>query len=247
MLGGVYEAQGRGPEAAQVYAGLQTAPAGDAIAHLMLASYQTRLYAQDNDARHLDDAVRELQESLEAAGTEPVTEALLHDALGQVYYMQKKYVAAQGEFQAALVALPADADAQAWLGDIALLDGDPAAAIAAYSRAEALLPAYSLQISADNARTLAVSLAMRRGLALTRQAKTEEAATAFEQASAAGKALLADAPQWAQAHFALAAIYLAQGDQAGADDEFATSFQCDQSLVSLRGQVEANLAALLGR
>ena len=77
--------------------------------------------------------------------------------MGQLYYAQEKLIAARSEFTAALAAMPANADAQAALGDLDLRAGDTAAALAAYDRAAGLLPAYALQ-SADSAAMLAVTL-----------------------------------------------------------------------------------------
>ena len=70
---------------------------------------------------------------------------------GELYYVEVKLVAAKSEFAAALAAMPANADVQAALGDLALREGDAAAALAAYDLAVGLLPDYALQ-SAGAAR-----------------------------------------------------------------------------------------------
>ena len=104
-----------------------------------------------------DEAVREFQVSQEASAGLPALASLAHLGLGQLYYAQGKLVAAKSEFAAALAAMPANADVQAALGDLALREGDAAAALAAYDLAVGLLPDYALQ-SADSAATLAVTL-----------------------------------------------------------------------------------------
>jgi tetratricopeptide (TPR) repeat protein len=251
-LGGLLEAQGRNDEAGQIYAALQAAPTTEALAHLFAGGYLTRLYYVNQDSARLEQAARELQASLDATSSAPLLASLAHTALGQVYYLQKKDLLSAGEFRAALAAAPANAEAQAWLGDLALRGGlqggaDPAAALAAYDQAVALLPAYAGQIAADNARTLAANLPVRRGLGLTRQGKTTEAAAAFDEAIQAGQALAKALPGWPTAHFTLAIAYLAHGDQAQATAEFAAAAQCDQALASAGRQVTANLAELRGQ
>ena len=84
---------------------------------------------------------------------------------------------------------------------------------------------------------------------MEREGKTEEAAAAFDDAIAQGKALLNQTPEWPAAHFTLANVYLAHGDATQADAkfaaaEFAAAIQCDRSLETQRKLVEANVALL---
>ena len=185
----LYEAQGRNAEAASLYDGLRGAPPTDALAHLLVGSYLARQQADKNDPAQADAAEREFQVSQESAGGPPAIASLAHLGLGQLYTAQGKLVAAQNEFAAALRALPANADAQASLGDLSLRSGDAAAALAAYDRSAGLLPAYTLR-AADNAHLLAVMLPARRGLALARLTREQESKAAFDNAIRQGQSLL---------------------------------------------------------
>ncbi|MBI4785598.1 MAG: tetratricopeptide repeat protein [Chloroflexi bacterium] len=238
VLAGLYLGQGRKDDAAKLFAELRAAPPSDTLAHLLAGSY---LFGAGN----LADAEREFQAVLETPNLPALSASLAHDNLAQVYFEQDKLIAAESEFKLALAAAGSNADAQTWLGHLALRRNDAAAALAAYDRAVTLLPAYAQQISADGAATLAVNLQAARGLALARQNKTAEAAAAFDQAIASAQKLISQAPQSPLAHFSLASAYLARGDKAKADPEFAAAAQCDQSLAAARARLEANLAKLL--
>lgn len=236
-LAAVHEARGRDDEAAGIYAEMQAATVGDAVAHLLAGDYLLR-------TSRLDEATREFQLVLEAPNSGPVLTSLAHSGLGQLYAARDQVIPAMSQFRLAARAFPANADAQAWLGDLALRTGNAGSALAAYDRATALLPEHAQQISADNAAVLAVSLHARRGLALTRQGKTADAAATFDQAVALAQAMVSQTPQWPWAHFALALARAARGDTAQAAAEFDAAAQCDQSLVAERARLEAHLAKL---
>ena len=131
-----------------------------------------------------------------------------------------------------------------WLGDISLIGNDAANALAMYDRALVALPDYGQQMSADNASVLAISLQIRRSLALRRQGRSDEADQALNQALAQAQAILDLGPQWPLAHFALGLVYTARGEQTKAGAEFVQATQCDQSLVAARICAEADLARL---
>ncbi|MCZ7574997.1 MAG: tetratricopeptide repeat protein [Ardenticatenaceae bacterium] len=236
-LATVAEARGQSAAAAQAYAGLQAAPASDAVAHLLAGDFLLR-------TGQLDAAAGEFQRVLDAAGPEPVHVSLAHSGLGQVYAGQGRTIPAASEFRLALSAFPTNAEAQAWLGDLALRGGEGGGALAAYDRAITLLPEHAQQVSADDAAGLAVSLQARRGLTLSRQGNHDGAATAFDQAVALAQAMVSQTPQWPRAHFALAQAYAARGDSAQAAAEFAAAAQCDRSLVAEQARAEANLEKL---
>jgi hypothetical protein len=56
--------------------------------------------------------------------------------------------------------------------------------------------------------------------------------------------LIKQLPQWALAHFALGLVDEARGEAAQVKVEFATAFQCDQSLPAARTRAETDLAKL---
>ena len=65
-----------------------------------------------------------------------------------------------------MAAFPANVDAQAGLGDLALRTGDAAQALAAYDTALPLIPQYVGGLPAENAALTGVLLQVRRSLAL---------------------------------------------------------------------------------
>ena len=135
-LAAFYEAQGRSGDAEALYAELDQAPAEDFFAHLAVADYKFR-------SGRLDEAARSYQQILEAGSAPPgLTTSLIHFALGQIDYLQDRLFAAGGEFDQALAAFPANVDAQAGLGDLALRNGDAAQALAAYDAALPDIPQY---------------------------------------------------------------------------------------------------------
>ena len=90
----------------------------------------------------LDEAAQTYQQILEAGSAPPgLMTSLVHSALGQIDYLQERLFAAGGEFEQALAAFPANVDAQAGLGDLALRAGEAADALAAYDAAIPFVPA----------------------------------------------------------------------------------------------------------
>ncbi len=236
-LASAYEAKGRSDEAAAIYRELGAAPAEDALAHLFAGDYLLR---QDDP----DGAEAQLQLVLGVPNMPPLVLSLTHGLLGKVEYARGRLVAATSEFQAALKALPVNAEAQQALGDIALRGGDAEGALAAYEAAIALLPDYGRQVAGDEASLSAVNLEIRRGLALARRGATAESSAALDKAVAVAQDLANRMPLWPRAHFVLALAYHAQGNSAGAEAEMAAATQCDQSLGAAWARAQADLAKL---
>ena len=97
----------------------------------------------------LDAAAQQFQILLEAGDASSPLLSLAYTALGKIYYAQERLLPAAAEYESALDAFPANAEAQALLGDIALRNGDAAAALQAYDAAFDLLPAYSRYFPPD--------------------------------------------------------------------------------------------------
>jgi superkiller protein 3 len=236
-LAGVHEAQGRTKEATAIYAELLASPVTDAIAHLLGGDYLLR-------TGKLDEAAGEFQIVLGTENLPPILAAAAHNALGKVYTAQERLIPAGSEFNLALQAFSAHAEAQAMLGDTSLRGGDAVGALAAYDAAAALLPEYGRQMSADEAALLAVGLEIHRGFALGRQGKQADSAAALDKALSLAQGLAQKTPQWPGARFALALTYSARGEMAQSESEFAAAFQCDKSLIAARARAEADLAKL---
>ena len=159
-LAAFYEAQGRVADAEALYTELGQAPEDDVFAHLAVADYLFR-------SGRLDDAAQTYQQILEAGSAPPgLVTSLVHFALGQIEYLQERLFAAGGEFDQALAAFPANVDAQAGLGDLALRAGEAADALAAYDAALPLVPQYMGGLPAENVALTNVLLQVRRSLAL---------------------------------------------------------------------------------
>lgn len=236
-----YEAQGRSADAAALYAEMADAPAEDVFAHLAVADY---LFRSDR----LDEAAQSYQQILEAGSAPPgLVTSLIHYALGQIDYSQERLFAAGGEFEQALAAFPANVDAQASLGDLALRAGDPAQALAAYDAALAGAPQYLAGLPAENASLTGVLLHVRRSLALAQQGDDAASAAALDQALALAEAAVALTPRSPLAQFALATAHQARGETAEAEAAFARAGECDQSLIAARGRLEQGLASLQSR
>ncbi len=233
-----YEAQGRSADAEALYAELDQAPAEDIFAHLAVADYLVR-------SGRLDEAAQSYQQILEASSAPPgLVTSLIHYALGQIDYTQERLFAAGGEFEQALAAFPANVDAQAGLGDLALRAGDAAQALAAYDAALAGVPQYLAGLPAENASLTGVFLQVRRSLALAEQGDAAAAAAALEDALALAEAAVALTPRSPLAQFALATAHLARGESVEAEAAFARAGECDQSLVAARSRLEQGLASL---
>jgi tetratricopeptide (TPR) repeat protein len=173
-----------------------------------------------------------------------VVTSLIHGGLGQIAYQQERLFAAGGEFEQALAEYPANADARAGLGDLALRAGDPAQALAAYDAALADVPAYLAGLPAENAALTRVGLQVRRSLALAQQGDTTAAAEALDQALALAEAAVTLTPRSPLAQFAVATAHLARGESAAAEEAFARAGECDQSLLAARSRLEQGLASL---
>ena len=175
-LAAFYEAQGRSADAEALYAELDQAPAEDVFAHLAVADYLFR-------SGRLDEAAQAYQQILEAGSAPPgLVTSLIHFALGQIDYLQERLFAAGGEFEQAVAAFPANVDAQAGLGDLALRNGDAAQALAAYDAALPDIPQYMGGLPAENVSLVGVLLQVRRSLALAQQGDEAASAAALDQA-----------------------------------------------------------------
>jgi pentatricopeptide repeat protein len=237
-LAAYYEAQGRSADAEALYAELDQAPAEDVFAHLAVADYLVR-------SGRLDEAAQAYQEILEAGSAPPgLVTSLIHSALGQIDYNQERLFAAGGEFEQALAAFPANADAQAGLGDLALRAGAASQALAAYDAALLDLSQYLGGLPAENASLTGVFLQVRRSLALAQQGDEAASAAALDQALALAEAAVALTPRSPLAQFALATAHLARGESAEAEAAFARAGECDQSLVAARSRLERGLASI---
>jgi tetratricopeptide (TPR) repeat protein len=237
-LAAYYEAQGRTADAEALYAELDQAPAEDVFAHLAVADYLVR-------SGRLDEAAQDYQQILEAGSAPPgLVTSLVHYALGQIDYNQERLFAAGGEFEQALAAFPANVDAQAGLGDLALRQGDAAQALAAYDAALAGLPQYLAGLPAENASLTGVLLHVRRSWALAQQGDEAASAESLDQALALAETAVALTPRSPLAQFALATAHWARGETADAEAAFARAGQCDQGLIAARDRLEQGLASL---
>ncbi len=237
-LAGLYEAQGRDEDAEAIYTELAALPAEEWLAQLTVADH---LFRQDR----WDDAQRAYQKLLEA-GSAPAgyVTSLIHTALGQIDYAQERLFAARGEFEQALAAYDANADATAGLGDLALRAGDAAAALALYDAGLSQIPRYLAGMPAENAAGAAVLLHVRRSLALARQESTDAAAAALDAALAEAQAAVALTPRSPVAQYALAAAHLARGETVEAEAAFARAGECDRTMLAARARLETGLAKL---
>ncbi|MBK7202093.1 tetratricopeptide repeat protein [Candidatus Amarolinea dominans] len=233
VLASYYEAQGRQQSAADLYAGLQAAPATDAYAHLVAGDYAWRTGLTET-------AVSELQAVVAISNATPLFQSLAHAGLAQIAAANGRPAAAIDALSASLTAWPGNADAQARRGDLALTAGDAAAAATAYQQALALLADYRQQLGSDSAALLEVTILARLGLA-TRQ--PDAAASWFAQAQAAALALVEPAPQWPRGQLVLGYAALAAGDVAQAERAFTASRGCDASLQAAIARLSTELNA----
>lgn len=237
LLGGLFEAQGRSDDAAKLYGELRAQPASNVLARLYAAEFLLR-------TNKLDDAARDLQALLATPNLSPLVMSWTRNDLGDALYAQDKLADAEREYKLALIALPANVSAQARLGDLALRRGEATNALAEYERGLTLLPEWTKLLGAEVSAFAETSLHVRRALALTRLNRRADATAAFDAAQAAAQKLSSATPQWSRARFNLAFVFLARGDKAKADAEFAAAITCDQSLGAGRSKVEAELGKL---
>lgn len=237
-LPALYEAQGRTADAESLYAELAAAPSEDWLAHLTLAEHFVR-------NEQWDEATQTYQQLIEA-GHVPTgyVMSLIHTALGHIDYAQERLFAAGGEFEEALAAYDANADARAGLGDLELRAGNAAQALAHYEAALPHIAQYLAGLPTENARMLEVSLHIRRSYALARTGDQAAAAAALDQALQTAEAAIALTPRSPTALFALAMAHLARGETEQADIAFARATECDQSLAPARTRLERSLAKL---
>ncbi len=235
---GLLEALGRSEEALAIYQALADAPAADMFAHNAAGN---RFFWQGQ----YDEAARQFERILAQDAPPDFAAFLAHNGLGRVNLAQGKFLPARSEFEQALAAFPAGgADPQMALGDVALREGDVAAALAAYDRVTDLLPAYQAIYAVDEATLLEVGLQVRRALALDRSGDAEAAQAARKQALSLAQGVVDKVPRSPLGHLALGLAYRAAGETDLADAAFATAAQCDQTLKGISTVLEDYLRAL---
>lgn len=143
------------------------------------------------------DAVAEFQAAINAAPREPN----LHFGLGYLHWKLKQYDAAETDFKNELAIDPENAQALAYLGDVAFKKDDRDAALPLLQKA--------LQTRHD-LRLAYVDF----GAILVEQGKNQEAVVALKRAIALD-------PAQPDAHYRLGRAYQALGDRAAAQKEFA--------------------------
>lgn len=242
-LASLYAAQGREAEAAAIFTTLAAAPAADLFAHSAAGDY----FFLRGD---LAAAATEYQKVFDQPALTPLAAFIGHSGLGKVLLAQAKLLPARSEYEQALAAFPAaGADPQMMLGDIALREGDAAAALAAYDQAAALLPAYQALYAVDEVTLLAVGLQVRRALASDRLGDAAAAQAARAQALARAQEVVDRVPRSPLGHLALGLAHQSQaaagaGSLDLAERSFGIAAQCDQSLAAARQLFDAYLAAL---
>ena len=238
LQAGIYWAQNRVAEAEAIFNRLQAAPPSDWAAHLAVGDY---LYQMGE----LDAAAQQFQMLLEAGDAASPLLSLAYTALGKIYYAQERLLPASAEYESALAAFPANAEAQALLGDIALRNGDAATALQAYDAAFDLLPVYGRYFPPDTPAMLEVSLFIRRGLALDRLGQADEAAAERDQALAAAQEFAARFPNSPAGNIALAVAYTALGETEQTSRAYAAALECDRSVELTFARFQAELAKLI--
>jgi tetratricopeptide (TPR) repeat protein len=144
------------------------------------------------------EAIAELQAAIKASPREPN----VHFGLGYLYWKSHQYDDAKREFQAELEIDPKNAQAMAYLGDIAMKAGDNEAALASLRK--------SIQLKRD-IRMAAIDL----GVILAQQKQYAEAVTSLRHAVALD-------PEEPDAHYRLAHVYQEMGKTEESQKEFAT-------------------------
>jgi Flp pilus assembly protein TadD len=143
------------------------------------------------------EAITEVQTALKISPQEPN----LHFVLGHLYWEAERYDDAVPAFQAELAIVPNNAVAIAYLGDIAMKQGDNQKALTLLRKAVALQ---------DNVRLAFMDI----GSILVDQEQYKDALAAFRQAVKLD-------PMETDAHFRLGHVYQVLGNNAAAEKEFA--------------------------
>ena len=143
------------------------------------------------------EAIAEFQEAIKAAPQEPN----VHFGLGYLHWKLKQYDEAEIDFKAELSVDPGNAQALAYLGDVAMKKNDPETALTFLNKAIA---------SRKDIRIAYLDL----GAILSQQGHHPEAIVALQRAVELD-------PEQPDAHFRLGRVYQASGDEAAAQKEFA--------------------------
>jgi tetratricopeptide (TPR) repeat protein len=116
--------------------------------------------------------------------------------------------------------------------------------LALYEEALQHVSRYLSGLPAENQALAAVSLHVRRSLALQRLGKTQEADGALNEAKGDAEAAVAATPRSPLAQFALGFAHLAAGESQLAEGAFARAGECDATLVAARERLETVLVRL---
>jgi len=125
----------------------------------------------------------------------------VHFGLGYLYWKLKQYDSAESEFRTELSVDAANAQALAYLGDIAMKKNDPDSAV----------PLLQKAVQARNDIRIAH---LDLGAILAQQGHNQEAIASLKRAVELD-------PEQPDAHFRLGRVYQAMGNQAAAQKEFA--------------------------
>lgn len=237
---GFLAAQGRTAEAERTYAQLQDAGAEDVLAHFYSANWLAQ-------AGEPEKALAQYELALSPTANLTFT-SLIHLYRAQLHVQQADLAAAEDDLNGALDLLPSNAEAYLWLGDLALLRGQPSDALTHYDTALNELPAYTPITGVDAAESLRVYLLVRRGLALQRLKRPADAEQALDAALVQAQLLhkLGKGGRWPLANFAVGVVNTLLGNTAEAEQAFAAAVECDQSLAIAREVAEKHLAKLQG-
>ena len=233
------EIAGNFTQAEQAYQALLVDFPQDALTLLLNGEFTQR-------SGDLDSAAGYYQQVLESPELAPYVRALAHFDLGQVYMLQDRLTPAENEFSAALVDAPWHSDALVALGDLALRQGDTAAATQLYDRAALALPEYAWQFAGDGAVLSEIGIILRRGIALA-QSNPEASQAAYDQALSKAQQLVQDYPGWPQAHVILGLAYALRNEQELANTEYAAAGECNRSLQASISLAEEALKKLQSR
>jgi tetratricopeptide (TPR) repeat protein len=232
-----YGALGQAEQQSQGYFTLLQDFPDDPLAHLLYGEFAIQI--TDSNL-----AESEFHKVLQSDKSLPALLSLAHVDLGLLRYAERNLAEAEQEFRMALQASPANAAAQAALGDTAMRQNDPETALQAYELALSVLPEYGYTFSTDNATILEPALQARRGLALQRLNRASEAEQAFQQALALTQTNLERTPDWPQARLGSAIVFYLLGDENQADAEFGRALMCDASLQTAIERLKSDLAHL---
>ncbi len=234
-LGGYYAAQGQNDKVKPLVDQLQAAPQSDYVAHWLAGSLLT-----------LDDraaAIAELQAALKEPGVPPLIAAAIHIAIGHQQVLNSDLDAARAEFEGALRLAPDYIDAEIWLGDLAWVVGDTAAAQVHYHKSDEGLAVYAAKYSNDSAAAFAPAIQARLALAARKLGDTTGEQAALAKAGEGLAALRQAAPDWPMFAVVEGTVELVRGDREAAAAAFDRAVACDRTIAGTREMIENLVAA----